>query len=124
MTKVLLVDDEKEFVSALAERLTLRGYEADWTVTAEEALDMVKAKDYDVCLLDMRMPRLSGVELKREIKKTAPGMRFIFLTGHGSEKWFEEASSESAFCLIKPVKVEQVMKAITEAAKGREGGQA
>ncbi|MDK2955968.1 MAG: hypothetical protein PWQ57_1464 [Desulfovibrionales bacterium] len=124
MTRVLLVDDEKEFVSALAERLALRGYAADWSVTAEDALAKVKAKEYDVCLLDMRMPRLSGLELKQEIKKTAPCMRFIFLTGHGSEQWFEEASSEGEFCLIKPVRVEQIMETIAEVIKEGKGGAA
>ena len=75
---VLLVDDEEEFVSTLGERLCMRGIEADWAISAEEALEKIQHAEYDLAVLDVKMPRVSGIELKRILHEHRPDMKFIF----------------------------------------------
>ena len=63
--KLLIVDDEEKFVSRLAERLELRGYKADWATTYDEALFKVGMEAYDIAILDIKMPTMSGIDLKK-----------------------------------------------------------
>lgn len=116
--KILLVDDEKELVTAMAERLELRGLEAHWALGGEQALMRVAKCDYDVAVLDMKMPGLSGLELRRILSERCPAMKFIFLSGHGSEDDFKAGSAEAESYLIKPVRIEDLMKKIREATGG------
>jgi len=113
--KILLVDDEVELVSAMAERLGYRGMDADWTGNAEEALVMADKTEYDVAVLDMKMPRIGGLELRRMLSERHPGMKFIFLSGHGSESDFKTGTAEAAHYLIKPINLESLMAKINEA---------
>jgi DNA-binding response OmpR family regulator len=112
--KVLLVDDEKEFVSALAERLSFRGVDAHWAVSGDEALTMARDARYDLAILDVKMPGLGGIELRKRLHEVQPGMRFIFLTGHGSQEDFKAGSEEASFYLAKPLKIEDLMEKIKE----------
>ena len=114
--RVLLVDDERELVEALAERLSLRGIDADWTVTCKDALNKLDTQEYDVALLDVKMPKLSGIELKKQMEKKAPNMKFIFLTGHGSEADFRAGSAEAGaeYYLVKPVGINTLVEKMRE----------
>ena len=112
--KVLLVDDEKEFVSALAERLSFRGVDADWTVSGEEALKMAEGGQYEVAVLDVKMPGVGGIELRKRLHGMHPQMKFIFLTGHGSHEDFKVGSEEASFYLAKPLKIEDLIQKIKE----------
>lgn len=122
--RVLLVDDEIEFVSALAERLTLRGIEADWTVHPEDAVELIQEGCYDIAVLDIRMPRVNGFDLKRLLEVRCPEMKFIFLTGHGSEEAFEAGATETGaeYYLVKPVRFEDLLEKIRSAASVPTGG--
>ena len=117
--KVLLVDDEVELVSALAERLSLRGIEADWASTCHDALTRVESKTFDIAVLDVKMPKISGLELKRKLQGKCPQMKFIFVTGHGSEDYFREALSEAgtAYYLVKPLHIETLIDKMNQALK-------
>ena len=115
--KVLLVDDEEELVTALAERLSYRGIEADWSTTGSRALELAEAQEYDVAVLDVKMPNLSGIELKKKLEETRPGMRYIFLTGHGSEEDFSAGSVEASRYLVKPLDIESLVEAMREAVQ-------
>lgn len=119
--KVILVDDEAEFVSTLAERLSLRGIDADWTNRPEEAVDMIKAKCFDVAVLDVKMPRIGGIALKKRLQEACPKLSFIFLTGHGSEEAFQAGSEEAGTgqYLIKPVRLEDLMVRLSAIEKQR-----
>lgn len=112
--KILLVDDEIEFVSALAERMKLRGIDAQWTAKPEEAVEMTQEQCWDVAVLDIKMPRVGGLDLKKLLEKQCPEMKFIFLTGHGSEEAFKSGSTEtgSDFYLVKPVRFETLLEKI------------
>ncbi|HYA03017.1 MAG TPA: response regulator [Syntrophobacteria bacterium] len=113
--KVLLVDDEKEFVSALAERLSFRGIDADWTVSGEDALKMAQGKQYEVAVLDVKMPLLGGIELGKKLHGLHSQMKFIFVTGHGSLEDFKVGSTVASFYLAKPLKIEELIQKIKEA---------
>ena len=116
--KVLLVDDEVELVSTLAERLTLRGYEAAWADTPSKALELVESEPFDIAVLDVKMPKVSGIELRRRMAALRPELKFIFITGHGSSEDFATGSAEGAFYLIKPVRIETLIGKIHEALHG------
>jgi DNA-binding response OmpR family regulator len=108
---VLLVDDEAELASALAERLQLRGIDADWVTGGDEALERAGAKCYDLAVLDIKMPKIGGLELKSRLQVICPQMKFIFLTGYGAEKDFNETAGPvgEACCLFKPVDIQMLI---------------
>jgi DNA-binding response OmpR family regulator len=117
--RVLLVDDEKELVSTLAERLALRGIEATWVISAEDALRSVESEAYDVAVVDVKIPGISGIELKKRLQKKRPKMKFIFMTGHGSEADYEAGSIEAGagYYLAKPVNIRVLIEKMNEALK-------
>lgn len=113
--KILLVDDERKFVSALAERLSLRGIEADWATSSDDALSMATQESYNLAVLDVKMPSISGIELKRRLQKISPDMKFIFVTGHGSEEDYKVGSKEAFGYIIKPFNIEHLVEKIKQA---------
>lgn len=121
--KVLLVDDEHELVSTLAERLSLRGIQADWAISGEEAMRLVEKNSYDVAVLDVKIPRIGGLELKHKLHSRRPALKFIFMTGHGSEEDFRSCSAETAdgCYLVKPVNIEDLIRKMNELMKTSEG---
>ena len=116
--RILLVDDETEFVATLAERLSFRKMEVDFATTAADALTMAGNKDYDLAILDMKMPVTSGIELKALLEKQYPRMKFIFLTGHGSEDDYLAGSSGACCYLVKPINIDILVAKIKEAIEG------
>jgi len=79
------VDDEEQLASALAERLCLRGIDTVWAASAEAALNASESREFDIAILDIKMPGMGGLELQKKLSAKWPGMKFIFVTGHGSE---------------------------------------
>jgi len=115
--RILLVDDEEELVSAMAERLALRGLDVDWAGTAEQAVDMVRNKEYGVAVLDVKMPKVSGLELKKRLESIRPGLRFIFMSGHRSADVLADTNGElidSRYYLLKPFDVDSLSCKINE----------
>jgi len=114
--KVLLVDDEEQLVSTLAERLSLRGFEVSWAITGLDALAQAEINMFDVAVLDMKMPLMSGLELKNKLQAKCPAMKFIFLTGHGSKADFKSAAlnMEKEYYLIKPLNINALVKKLQE----------
>jgi DNA-binding response OmpR family regulator len=123
--RVLLVDDEEEFVRALAERLELRGFTVDVALNGERGLEIVRDAPPDVMVLDLRMPGIDGLEVLRRVKRTAPVVQVIMLTGHGSEKDRETALELGAFeHLQKPVDIGSLVETLRKAYKERYSGNA
>ena len=112
--KILLVDDEEELVSTLAERLSFRRIDADWATNCEDALKKVETEKYDLAVLDVKIPRISGIELGRRLKEKDPEMQFIFMTGHGSGDDFKAGSAEAGaeYYLVKPVNIELLIEKV------------
>ncbi|MDA8138091.1 MAG: response regulator [Desulfobacteraceae bacterium] len=123
--RVLLVDDEADLASALAERLEMRGIEADWVTTGQEALDRVATRQYDLAVLDVRMPKMGGGEVRDQLQARCPNMKFIFLTGYGSEIDFKEISNRSgeASYLVKPIDIQDLIQRMNELLKPQGEGQ-
>ena len=118
--RVLLIDDEEELVATLAERLSFRDIDADWVTNGHDALKKLYNAAYDVAVVDVKMPGISGIELKRMMAAKYPKMRFVFVTGHGSEEDFKEGSEEvggAGFYLVKPVEIEELITKLDEIAK-------
>lgn len=117
--RVLLIDDEKELVSTLSERLSFRGVQADWVTSGEEALNKLEGTFYDIAIVDIKMPGISGIELRRVMADKYPKMKFIFMTGHGSEEDFRQGTEEAGveYYLVKPVDIEELMQKIDEIIK-------
>lgn len=121
-TKVLLVDDEVEFVSALAERLQLRKYDAQAVFCAEDAFAIIKSNPPDVVLVDLKMPGMGGVEILETIKEFDPSVEVILLTGHGAIEDQGRGMREVPFeYLLKPVDLSEVIKKIDDARARRRG---
>jgi DNA-binding response OmpR family regulator len=118
--KILLVDDEKEFVETLSERIRMREHDSDVALNGEQALKKMDDDLPDVVVLDLKMPGMDGMEVLRRIRKAYPKVQVIMLTGHGSEKDEEEARKLGAFeYLQKPVEIETLMKKVKKAYKSK-----
>jgi DNA-binding NtrC family response regulator len=116
--KVLLVDDEEDFVSTLAERLALRGVEARTAFNGEQALKAVATDPPQVVVLDVMMPGMSGLEVLKRIKEDFPALPVILLTGIGSAKEGVDGIRLGAFdYLMKPLQLEELTNKISEALK-------
>jgi DNA-binding response OmpR family regulator len=123
--KVLLVDDEVEFATTLAERLTLRGIEAATVYDGEEALQRIAADPPQIVVLDMMMPGLGGLEVLRHIKGTHPEIPVILLTGRGSTKEGMSGMELGAYdFLMKPIKIEALVEKMKEALEKSASAQA
>jgi len=116
--KLLLVDDEHEFVETLADRLKLRDLDAVIAHDGEEALSVVEQEEPDVIVLDPKMPGIDGIEVLRRVRKAYPNVQVIILTGHGSKKDEDAARSLGAFdYLKKPVDLDTLVPRIKNAFK-------
>ena len=121
--KVLVVDNETEFASTLAERLRLRKIEAKSVYSGAEALEAVTRSVPDVMILDMQMPDMTGLEVLARIKAIDPTIEVILLTGHGSFEAGITGMELGAFdYIVKPVDLIQLMEKIAEAYKKRLDG--
>lgn len=119
--RILIVDDEEELVSALVERLKLRGFRATGVVRGDDALSFLEQQECDVVLLDVKMPGLGGLEVIRRIKRDRPGVEVVLLTGHGSVKSVEEGMALGAFdYLMKPVKIDNLVRVLAAAGARRD----
>ncbi len=115
-SKILLVDDEKEFVHTLSERLKTRDIPSSVVYDGEEALDFVEKDEPDVMVLDLKMPGIDGIEVLRRVKRDHPLVEVIILTGHGSEREETLAEQLGAFAYLhKPVNIEVLTQVMKEA---------
>ena len=115
-TRVLIVDDEEEFVKALSERLTIRDYDVSTSLSGEEAVKKLEHYLFDVVILDVLMPGMGGIETLREIKKIKPLIEVIMLTGNATVETAIEGLKLGAFdFLMKPCKTEDLVVKIDKA---------
>ncbi len=115
-TRVLLVDDEVQFIELLAERLQVRGFDVQTAFDGDEAILKVQQTDIDVVILDVLMPGRDGLETLKEIKKAKPLVEVIMLTGHATVETGIEGMRLGAFdYLLKPTETEDLVAKITKA---------
>lgn len=114
--KILLVDDEKEFVHTLSERLETRNFTSSIVYDGEQALESVKEDEPEVMVLDLKMPGIDGLEVLRRVKQEHPLVEVIILTGHGSEREKALAEELGAYAYLhKPVDINILTKTMKEA---------
>ncbi len=111
--KVLLVDDEKDFVNSLSERIQMRELDSKIAYDGEQALELVTDEIPDVVVLDLRMPGIDGLEVLDRLKKNYPDVQVIILTGHGSEEDERVSQRLGAYdYLQKPVNIDKLIRSI------------
>jgi len=114
--KVLLVDDEADFLDTLSERMRDRGMDVSTTTSAEDALKKLDAESYDAIVLDLMMPEMDGLELLKAIKKKKPELQVILLTGYATVgKGIEAMKLGAVDFLEKPADLKVLTEKIKEA---------
>ena len=117
--KILLVDDEKQFVDTLAERLAMRGFSARVAYDGPQALQAVE-EPTDVIVLDLRMPGMDGFEVLRSVKKSNPQVQVIILTGHGGDAEEQTAYRMGAYNFLKkPMDIDELLNSIRMAYRDK-----
>lgn len=115
-SKVLLVDDEREFVQTLSERLEMRDMGSVVAYDGPSALNLVQNDDPEVMIIDLKLPGMDGIEILSQVKQINPEIEVIMLTGHGSELDKEKCMKLGAFkYLQKPVDINMLSQILKEA---------
>ena len=119
-TRVLLVDDEEDFLTVLSDRLEARNLKVSKASRGEEAIKIADEQEFDAILLDLAMPGMDGLETLKRIKEAHPDAEIIMLTGHGSVQAGVEAMKLGAEDFLeKPVDIKELMAKINEAKEKR-----
>ena len=114
--RVLLVDDEEDYVRTMAERMDMRDLQSTVALSGEEALVALDANPPDVIVLDLRMPGMHGMEVLEKVKRDHPHIQVIILTGHGSETDREVCMKLGAFAYLqKPVDIDLLSETLKKA---------
>jgi CheY-like chemotaxis protein len=118
--RVLLVDDEEELVSALAERLGYRDIQAQYVTSGLDALEKLKSSEFDVIVIDLKLPCMSGEELARTIRQSYPCLPVLMITGHGVDESGEHRKPAGVYELLpKPVDIEELVRKMREAIEAK-----
>lgn len=116
--KLLVVDDEKDFVEMFSLRLEEAGHSVSSVFTGKDCLSVLKKNDFDVVILDIKMPGMDGIDTLREIKQKHPIVEVILLTGHGSVDTAVDGMKMGAFdYLLKPANFGDLLQKLKEAQK-------
>ncbi len=113
--EVLLVDDEAGFVSVVSKRMAKRNIKVTGALSGTEALQVIRKRDFDLIVLDLKMEDMDGIEVLKILKKMVPEIPVIMLTGHGSNDAAREGMEYGAVdYLTKPCDLEDLVKTILQ----------
>ena len=121
--RLLVVDDEEDFLHSIVMRIELRGIEVHGVTSGTAALEYLKANPdtVDVVLLDIKMPGMDGLETLRRIKTCCPSLETIVVTGHASQEFSRLGRELGAFdYLIKPIRLDTILERIQAAYRARQ----
>lgn len=114
--KILVVDDEEDFVSGLTDRLEVRDIKADVAMDGETALKKLEEGAPEVLILDLKMPGMDGLEVLRKVKKAYPSTQVIILTGHSTDEARKKAQKLGAYAYLeKPVETDALVETMNQA---------
>ena len=114
--RVLLIDDEQDFLDVLSERMSDRGMQVQTTTSALEAMDLAEGEGYDAVILDLMMPEMDGLEALIRLREKNPDLQIILLTGHATiEKGIEAMKLGAMDFLEKPIDIQTLNEKIKEA---------
>lgn len=114
--KILVVDDEKDFLDGLKERLELRDVKPSTAASGKEAIEKLKEEEPEVMVLDLKMPGMDGMEVLKTVKKAYPTTQVIILTGHGTEEAKAKAEKLGAYAYMeKPVEMDALVETLNRA---------
>lgn len=118
--RILLVDDEENFIRTISERLDLRDLASQTAFNGQQALGYVDDEEPDVMVLDLRMPGIDGMEVLRQVRNKYPEIQVIIQTGHGNDLDEAEARRLGVFdYLKKPVDIELLVDRIKSAYQAK-----
>lgn len=118
--KLLIVDDEVQFLNSIAQRLELRGFEVTKAVNGQEAVEAARNDKFDLGLLDLKMPGLDGRQVLEILKKEHKFLEVIILTGHGSLESAVECTKLGAYTYLpKPYELDKLIEVLKEAYQAR-----
>jgi two-component system, OmpR family, response regulator CpxR len=114
--RVLVVDDEEQFVQVLAQRLEARNCHVDSAFNGDDAITFINAHDVDVVILDVQMPGRDGIDTLREVKRIRPLVEVIMLTGHATTETAIQGMKSGAYdYLLKPTDTAELLDKIAKA---------
>ena len=114
--RLLLIDDERDFVNILSKRMQRRNIEVAKAYSGAEAIRALRSREFDVAVLDLKMEDMNGIEVLKILKILDPRLVVIMLTGHGSAEAAEQGLKLGAFdYLTNPCELEELLKKINEA---------
>jgi DNA-binding NtrC family response regulator len=117
---VLLIDDEIAYINVLSNRLSKRGFDVGKANSGSEAFQILRQRSFDVAVLDLKMTDMDGIEVLKILKRMAPEMVVIMLTGHGSAKAAHEGIRHGAYdYLTKPCELDELIQKIMDAYENR-----
>ena len=121
--RLLLIDDEVGYVNVLSNRLSKRSFEVGKANSGTEAFQLLRQRDFDVAVLDLKMEDMDGIEILKILKKMAPELVVIMLTGHGSAEAAQEGIKQGAYdYLTKPCELNDLIQKIRQAYQQRSPG--
>ncbi len=121
--RVIVVDDDKSILRTFTRILQKNGYEIDVAETGKEAIEKSAKKNYNLALIDIRLPDMDGTDLLTKMQKTMQGAIKIMITGFPSLETGVKALDEGADAyLVKPVKPEELLALIEEKFKAKGEG--
>ncbi|MDX9833937.1 MAG: response regulator [Desulfobulbus sp.] len=114
--RVLLIDDEKDFLEVMSERMRNRDIDVTTATSAKEALGLVEKESYDAIILDLQMPEMDGLQALERLKAINPDLQVILLTGHATiEKGVQAMKLGATDVLEKPADIQTLTEKIRKA---------
>ncbi len=121
--RILLVDDNEEFLDSTRDVLDDEGYEVVTATSGEEGIELAGAQTFDVIIMDIKMPGMNGVESFIEMKRRNPGVKVIMVTAYSVEDLMRQALDEGVFAVLsKPLDMDGLFRTIEDAKRDGNGG--
>jgi len=118
--KLLIVDDETQFLDAIAKRLRKRDFDVKTATNGKDAIEIARNEKFDIALLDLKMPGMDGSQVLKVLKEEHKFLEAIILTGHGSLESAVELTKLGAFSYLpKPYELEKLVHTLKEAYEAR-----